>query len=444
MDDMKFFPVMSITAFAIAVIFIILGVITGLSYRIGILLFICSGALAVKSSRILSGYTFTAWVLVFVGLAFAYPQSLQQWWGFKLTLLIVPLTQIIMFGMGTTLSPSDFSGILLSPWPVILGVLLQFCVMPMVGFLVAMGFSFEGELAVGIVLIGSVSGGVASNLMAFIAGANVALSVTMTVISTFIAPIMTPVLMKIFASRFVEINTLKMMIGVFNIIVIPVVAGLLAHSILYSSKPWARKVGNLIVVLLLSTVLIISAYFIDPEAVGIYAKLRPSVILGGSLIFLITLAKLVISIWFGRPNTWIDRTLPIVSMVGICVILAIIVAQTHEEFLKTGILLIFAAIIHNTVGYSLGYWGAKGFGIFLGKVGHKLRLRETSDTLIDEANCRTIAFEVGMQNGGLATGLAMDVLKSPLAALPPNIFGTWMNISGSMLANKWKRKNFHL
>lgn len=59
---------------------------------------------------------------------------------------------------------------------------------------------------------------------------------------------------------------------------------------------------------------------------------------------------------------------------------------------------------------------------------------------MDESSCRTVAFEVGMQNGGMATGIAIDVLKSHVAALPPNVFGTWMNISGSMLANWWKRK----
>ena len=71
-----------------------------------------------------------------------------------------------------------------------------------------MSFGFEGELAAGIVLIGSVSGDVASNLMAFITKANVALSVTMTVVSTFVALLMTPLLMSIFAGRFIPIDTL--------------------------------------------------------------------------------------------------------------------------------------------------------------------------------------------------------------------------------------------
>ncbi len=59
---------------------------------------------------------------------------------------------------------------------------------------------------------------------------------------------------------------------------------------------------------------------------------------------------------------------------------------------------------------------------------------------LDESSCRAVAFEVGMQNGGMASGIAMDVLRSASAALAPAIFGPWMNISGSVLANWWRRR----
>ena len=432
------------TAIAIAVagiILLVFAVLNEFPYRIGLLTLLCAGAVWIMQHPTLRGFSFTAWVLVCVGLALAYPQFLQQWGGFKLSLLIVPLTQVIMFGMGTTLSLKDFTRILIAPWPVLLGVLLQFCVMPVIGFIIATSFGFEGELAAGIVLIGSVSGGVASNLMAFIAKANVALSVTMTVVSTFVAPLMTPLLMSMFAGRFIPINTLAMMIGVVNIIVIPVLSGLLAHSVLYSRDPWAGKVSWLTGIAVASLALVFGAFKTNPETLGILAPLRNGIILGGMLISIVALSKLVVSVWLGKANTWIDKALPLVSMAGICVILAIIIAQTHDVLMDTGILLLVAAIVHNSSGYFIGYWGAKGFGIFLGQLGYRFGFRETSSTLIDEANCRTIAFEVGMQNGGMATGLAMDVLHSHVAALPPNIFGTWMNISGSVLANYWKRRS---
>ena len=84
-----------------------------------------------------------------------------------------------------------------------------------------------------------------------------------------------------------------------------------------------------------------------------------------------------------------------------------------------GLALVGAAIIHNFIGYLLGYWSSKLIGL-------------------SERDCRTLAIEVGLKNGGMGMGLALDVLKSPDAAFAPIIFGKWMNISGSTLANYWR------
>ncbi len=106
-------------------------------------------------------------------------------------------------------------------------------------------------------------------------------------------------------------------------------------------------------------------------------------------------------------------------MGGIIYIIAIIAAASRSDILSVGFALFGAALIHNLIGYLLGYWGARA-------------------SRLAEADCRTVAFEVGMQNGGMGTGLALDVLKSASAALGPLIFGTWMNITGSLLASFWK------
>jgi BASS family bile acid:Na+ symporter len=116
-----------------------------------------------------------------------------------------------------------------------------------------------------------------------------------------------------------------------------------------------------------------------------------------------------------------DKALPVVSMAAICLIIAVITAQSRDQLLSVGPLLILAAILHNGTGYGLGYWGA--------------RLAR-----LDENACRAVAMEVGMQNGGMASGLAIDVLKSTSAALAPAIFGPWMNVSGSLLAGWWRRR----
>ena len=418
----------------------LIGSILGLFSTYGFaVVFMISVALIVMNSPLLKSYAFTAWVLVCVSFAMVYPNALQEWRGVKLTLLIVPLVQIIMFGMGTTLSLKDFTNVLLAPWSVFVGLFLQFCIMPVVGFMVATCFGFEGELAAGIVLIGSVSGGVASNLMAYIAGANVALSVTMTCVSTLAAPLMTPLLMRLFAGRFVPIDVFAMMLSILNMILVPVIAGLIAHSILYGDSKWTKKLGRLSAIFVIAIAVVWAVAASNPSSWSSFVAIRSGIVLGSLLIAMVIAAKAVISIMLKRGDEWMDRVLPIVSMFGICAILSIIIAQTYDVLLQAGVMLIFAAIIHNAVGYGLGYWGARWFGVLIAMIGYRLKILNTTTSVITEADCRTVAFEVGMQNGGMATGLAIDVLNSHLAALPPNVFGTWMNISGSILANRWKK-----
>ena len=105
-----------------------------------------------------------------------------------------------------------------------IGVLLQFFVMPLVGFLLDKSLGFSGELAAGCVLVGSVAGGTASNVIAFLAKADVALSVTMTCCSTLLSPFVTPLSMKVFAGCFVEIDAAKMMVEILKVVIVPMLA----------------------------------------------------------------------------------------------------------------------------------------------------------------------------------------------------------------------------
>ena len=137
--------------------------------------------------------------------AFCFPAIFTRWGDFQLKTLIVPLIQLIMFGMGATLAISDFTRIVKMPWAVFIGIFLQFLIMPLLGFSLAMAFGFEPSVAAGVILIGSCPGGVASNVMTYLSKGNVALSVTMTACSTLIAPLMTPLLMYMLAGTLVEI-----------------------------------------------------------------------------------------------------------------------------------------------------------------------------------------------------------------------------------------------
>jgi len=158
-----------------------------------------------------------------------------------------------------------------------------------------------------------------------------------------------------------------------------------------------------------------------PAEIGVLGSLQSGATLGLILIGVVACTKLLAGVVSGRPTVWMDRALPLISMVGICLIIAIITARSRDKLMTVGGALIIAAILHNAVGYFCGYWLSRA-----------LRL--------DEITCRTVALEVGMQNGGMASGLAMSVLKSADAALAPAIFGPWMNISGSVLASWWRKR----
>ncbi len=382
---------------------------------------LAAAAIGVRDRPLLRGFGFTLWVFAFVAASMWYPVAFGTWLGFDLKFLIVPLIQIITFGMGTTLSLADFRRVLTSPWPVFVGLVLQFTVMPVAGFLIATGFRFEPEVAAGVILIGSVSGGVASNLMVYLARGNVALSVTMTACSTLMSPVMTPFLMKVLAGRLVPIHFVAMMIEICSMIIVPILAGLVAHQILYGRQRMFQTAGPLAVVGASCLVLALVSLWLRLQATNAMAALAGGLLLGFALTGCVALTKLIVSVWLRRPGDWMDRVLPVVSMAGICLIIAIITARSRNQLLTVGLLLVGAAILHNLIGYTAGYGVARA-------------------CRLDERTCRTVAFEVGMQNGGMASALAMQVLGSTNAALAPAIFGPWMNVSGSILASWWHRR----
>ncbi len=313
-------------------------------------------AIGVRGTEtIFKSFAFSLWIFSAVTFSMFYPQYMTSWGGYNLSNLIVPLIQLIMFGMGTQLSIQDFKGVFKKPKGVGVGLICQYTIMPVVGITIALTFGFPAEVAAGVVLIGSCPGGVASNVMAFIAKADLALSITLTAVSTMLSPLATPYLMQLLAGQFVPIDTYGMMISILNMIILPIVLGLLFNHFLHG-------------------------------------KIK-----------------------------WLDDIMPVVSMAGIAFIIAVITAAGRDSLLSIGLLLILAAIIHNGLGYLFGYWGCRMFGM-------------------DEKSCRTIAFEVGMQNGGMASGLAQEMGRLATVGLAPAIFGPWMNISGSTLANYWRRK----
>jgi BASS family bile acid:Na+ symporter len=382
-----------------------------------VIVLFCAMAVALMASESGRRYAFTVWVFAFVAAALFYPAVFGKWFGRDLKILIVPLIQIIMFGMGTTLSLADFRRILAMPTPVFIGVFLQYAIMPFVGFSLARTFGFEPEIAAGLVLIGSAPGGVASNVINYLARCNVPLSVTMTAVSTLVSPIMTPLMMKLLAGQYIEVKFVTMMLDTFNMIVVPIAAGLIANRVLYSPNPAMRRAGPLAAIGLIA-VLATIAIGLSTVAFG---GLRSGLMVGCLLVGVVAAAKLVMDVGLRYEGNWMDHALPVLSMTAICLIIAIITASSSEKLRTVGATLLCAVMLHNLLGYCLAYYAARG-----------LRLN-----VID---ARTVAVEVGMQNGGMASALAMNTLHSVNAALAPAIFGPWQNISGSILATWWRRR----
>ena len=139
------------------------------------------------------------------------------------------------------MSVNDFAAVVKSPKGVVIGVASQFVIMPILGFTLSNASNFPPEIAAGIILIGCSPSGLASNVMAYLSKANLALSITITSITTLLAPFVTPLLMKLFAGALIEIDVLKMMWDIFKMIIIPIGAGLLFNRLLKGKIQWLDK-----------------------------------------------------------------------------------------------------------------------------------------------------------------------------------------------------------
>ena len=311
--------------------------------------------IGMNSNEFLRGFSYTIWVVAAATLSMMFPAFITNIGGFNTENLIVPLIQLIMFGMGTTMGIKDFAGVLKMPKGVIIGVGLHFTFMPLIALLLTSTMGFTPEIAAGIVLIGCVPCGVSSNILNFLSKGNLALSITITSIATLISPIVTPFLMEMLAGQLIPIDLPGMIISIGKMIFAPLIAGILFNKI------------------------------------------------------------------FGDRVIWLNTSMPIIAMAANVFIIAVIVAAGRNSLLTVGLLLFLAAVIHNALGFILGYWASR-----------LLRM--------NKKDSRTIAIEVGLANGGMAAGISFELGRAATMGLYPAIFGTWMDISGSFLANWWRKE----
>ena len=165
----------------------------------------------------------------------------------------------IMLGMGLTLRVEDFARVARFPLAIGCGVVLQFTVMPLLGWTIATGLGLPRELAVGLILVASCPGGTASNVIAFLARADVALSVTMTSVSTLAAVFLTPLATQLLAGRLVDVDAWGLLQSIALIVVLPVTLGVAANRYLPRLSRGVSDVSPVIsvvfIILILGTIL---------------------------------------------------------------------------------------------------------------------------------------------------------------------------------------------
>jgi BASS family bile acid:Na+ symporter len=368
----------------------------------------------------LKGYRYTAWIIAAVVAGMMYPASFTHWGSVDLRnkWLMLIIIQMVMFGMGIQMKLKDFTGVAQTGRGVVIGLMCHFSIMPLMGYLLTRIFHFEPEIAAGIILIGSTSSGLASNVMVYLARANLVLSVVVTAMATMAAPFFTPLLMKLLAGTLINVKVIPMMMEIIKIVIVPIGAALLHDYLKNASSRGVRTVIALF---------ILAVFWLTALPLGWWNYLSAHVtseqLLQSLEIVGFLLSAVVAGILYhllAKQFTRLDTIMPYCSMFGIIYFTTVTTAAGHDNLLKTGLLLFFCSVIHNAAGFFLGYW-----------LGRLFRL--------DKNSARTVAFEVGLQNAGMASGIAAGMGKLGTLGLPAAVFSPWMNVAGSILANYWRR-----
>lgn len=169
-------------------------------------------------------------ILLAVAVSLVYPNSfkwvLSNYNGINILNLLL---SIILFTMGTTLKADDFINVFKNPKEIAAGISAQYVIMPLIALALAKLFSLDAALTVGLVLVGTVPGGTASDVITFISKGDVALSVSLTAVSTVISPILTPFITLLLIGNQIHFNPVDMFISIIEIVIIPIILGLILN-----------------------------------------------------------------------------------------------------------------------------------------------------------------------------------------------------------------------
>ncbi|MGD2117676.1 MAG: bile acid:sodium symporter family protein [Chromatiales bacterium] len=213
---------------------------------------------------------FPLWAVMFAGLGYLFPAF---WSGLRDA--IVPLLVMIMFSMGLTLTVWDFRRAFCHSRLVGIGVTLQYVVMPLAAWLLALLFGLSDELTIGLVLVGATAGGTASNVITYLARGDLALSITMTLSSSLLAIVLMPWLTWLYVGQRVEVPVLDMLQSLLLIVLLPVLGGVIVNAFLSAR---IRQVEPLFPLFSIFAIAVIIAIVVGLNA-GRFAEVGPLLLL---------------------------------------------------------------------------------------------------------------------------------------------------------------------
>jgi BASS family bile acid:Na+ symporter len=290
---------------------------------------------------------FPLWVLLGCVLALVHP-PLFTW--FRGDAIVWGLAAI-MLGMGITLSVDDFRRVLAQPARIFLGFAAQYTVMPIAGYAIARAFDLEPAFAVGVILVGCAPGGTASNVVTYLAKADVALSVLMTMCSTMGAIVMTPLLTAWLAGTLVPVDAWGLFLSTVQVVLLPVLLGVVLHHtsprLVAAVLPVAPLVSVIVIALICASIIGQSADAIRTSGL----RLLGAVMLvhglgfatGYALPRLLRFERVVartVSIEVGMQNSG----------------LAVVLARKHFADPLTAVPGAISSVVHSVVGSALAAW----------------------------------------------------------------------------------------
>lgn len=291
---------------------------------------------------------FPVWVLLGGGAALMRPELFTWFSGSA----IVWGLAVVMLGMGVTLSVDDFRGALRTPGLVALGFVAQFTIMPLAGWSVARALALDPPLAAGLILVACCPGGTASNVVTYLARANVPLSILMTTCSTLGAVVMTPLLTAWLAGAYVPVDAFGLVLSTAQVVLLPVLIGIGLHHaaprLVHTVLPVAPLVSVLVITLICASIIGQSAAEVRAAAprllAGVVALHAGGFALGYALPWALgqtTTANRTISIEVGMQNSG----------------LGVVLARQHFADPVTALPCAMSAVCHSVVGSLLaGIW----------------------------------------------------------------------------------------